>query len=732
MIDFNKINRLSMPEAALEYANGGLAVFPCSKSKRPITPRGFHDASTDPNQIAQWWEQYPNASIGTPTGGRSFVLDVGQPDGPNSLTQLETKFGSLPPTLEQQTGGNGRHLFFLMPKGNEVRNSASKIGKGIDIRGKGGYVILPPSSHDSGNKYRWTFPQALAEAPEWLISLITQPTPLPLQTGRSSPNHHKGYVGKALTEELSRIRNAQQGTRNETLNSASFAIGQLIQSGLDRGEAERALLDAATVSGLSEIEALRTIRSGLKAGEAKPRTIPNQQAKKKRAQCAEVNPEIDINPWPTPSEAIFHGLAGSFAKFATKGSEADPIAVLATHLSRFGAEVGSNPHFLAGDNQRCCINAVLVGQSSKARKGTSTVPIRKLFERTESDLIPPQFSAGPLSSGEGLVYALRDERKDWIVDKKSGSGQWIVADPGIEDKRLFVLDQEFAGALSCTKREGNTLSTIIRALFDGGKVEPLTKTNKISATNPHVCIVTHITLHELHKKLDSVEAFNGFANRFLWVCVRRPQLVPFPQALDEVELGNFRAEIFAAIRFAQQQGELQFSEQAKGLWGKIYPKLAADRPGLLGAVLNRAETYTLRLALTYALLDQSSQIDVPHLQAALAFWDYCEQSAKFIFGDTSADPTERKILTALDSCKGMDGRELHGVFSNNLRKKDMDRAISNLVVEGKITIESVKPTQGGGRPKKIFRLNEHNELNEQTTSSTIDSFCSSTPMEHAK
>ena len=337
MIDFNKINRLSMAEAALEYASGGLAVFPCSKSKRPLTSRGFHDAVTDPNLIAQLWNKYPNASIGTPTGGRSFVLDVDQPDGPNSLAQLETKFGALPPTLEQQTGGNGRHLFFLMPKGSEVRNSASKIGTGLDIRGSGGYVILPPSSHDSGGAYRWTTSHTPAEAPEWLISLIPKPAALPLQT-KHSPVPPRGYVEKALTEELGKTRNAQQGTRNETLNSASFAIGQLIQSGLDRGEVERFLLDAATASGLSEIEALRTIRSGLKAGEAKPRSIPSQQKPKKRVQHPEANHEINISPWPTPSQSMFYGLAGKFAALATKDSEADPIAVLATLLCWFGAE----------------------------------------------------------------------------------------------------------------------------------------------------------------------------------------------------------------------------------------------------------------------------------------------------------------------------------------------------------------------------------------------------------
>lgn len=227
--------------------------------------------------------------------------------------------------------------------------------------------------------------------------------------------------------------------------------------------------------------------------------------------------ELNVFPWPIADKAIFTGFAGEFVQFATEYSEADPMAVLVTFLARFGVEVGRNPFIAAGERQHARINAVLVGQSSKARKGTSSIPVRELFKLPEEDWKVAQVSPGPLSSGEGLIFAVRDERIEYVVNKHNGSGKDIVIDPGIEDKRLFVLDQEFAGALSCSKRDGNTLSTIIRALYDGHKVEPLTKSSKITATDPHLSIVTYITTHELSSKMDTVEAFNGFANRFLWL-----------------------------------------------------------------------------------------------------------------------------------------------------------------------------------------------------------------------
>lgn len=163
-----------------------------------------------------------------------------------------------------------------------------------------------------------------------------------------------------------------------------------------------------------------------------------------------------------------------------------------------------------GTRHHARIFGVIVGNSSKARKGTSGKPVKRLFEfenfakgDDENTLayMPARFSAGPLSSGDGLNHAVRDKTETWKVDKRTGQGEWVVEDPGIEDKRLFILDEEFASALSCTKREGNTLSTIIRGGWDSGDIDPLTKTTKIKATGAHIGICTHITLAELNKKL---------------------------------------------------------------------------------------------------------------------------------------------------------------------------------------------------------------------------------------
>ena len=137
--------------AALEYADRGWPVFPCKLDKKPYTSHGFKEATTDSEQIETWWAQWPEASIGIPTGAQTFlVLDVDPRHGGHvSLAQLEQRHGELPLTRLVQTGGGGRQYYFQWP-GVLIRNSAGELGAGLDVRGDGGYVIAPPSGHPSG------------------------------------------------------------------------------------------------------------------------------------------------------------------------------------------------------------------------------------------------------------------------------------------------------------------------------------------------------------------------------------------------------------------------------------------------------------------------------------------------------------------------------------------------------------------------------------------------------
>jgi KaiC/GvpD/RAD55 family RecA-like ATPase len=182
---------------ALAYAEHfSFAVFPCQpRGKKPLTAHGFKDASKDPETIRALWRPMPNANIGIATGAVSgiVVIDVDpRHRGNETLTALEATQGKLPDTPTVLTGGGGLHLYFRHP-GTEIRNSAGTLGPGLDVRGDGGYVIAPRSTHESGNQYLWKSgfrldEIALPELPAWLRERLEGNSPTIKAASCSTPS----------------------------------------------------------------------------------------------------------------------------------------------------------------------------------------------------------------------------------------------------------------------------------------------------------------------------------------------------------------------------------------------------------------------------------------------------------------------------------------------------------------------------------------------------------------
>jgi hypothetical protein len=293
----------NMLAAALAYARKGIPVFPCDpRNKHPYCATGFHAANTNETWIKLWWRQLPDSMIGVPTGPPSklWVLDVDidhkrDIDGRMALHELVTHHGPLPATLTSQTPRGGVQHFFKW-NGANIRNSSGKIGDGIDTRGDGGYVILPPSARCDGTPYRWQNPSlSPVDAPAWLIeeaikatSHVPDGTPRPANSrraitgamvppinGSSSPRAH-AWALAALRIACERIANARPGTRNDTLNAEAFDLFRLVAGGhLDEQRARASLLQAVDKCGLvdddGEVSALNTIESAARAGLANPR-----------------------------------------------------------------------------------------------------------------------------------------------------------------------------------------------------------------------------------------------------------------------------------------------------------------------------------------------------------------------------------------------------------------------------------------------------------------------------
>ncbi len=435
----------------------------------------------------------------------------------------------------------------------------------------------------------------------------------------------------------------------------------------------------------------------------------------------ETTTELAVRDWPILNEKALYGFAGKFVKFATQNSEADPAAVLATFLVRFGVEL-SEPCMWVGDaRHKPLLASVIVGASSKARKGTSGKPVNRLFEPMvvesgELALDRAKTTPGPFSSGEGIIHAVRDAVIG--VDKKTGEP--LQVDPGVDDKRLFVLDEEFAGAMAQTKREGNTLSMIIRAAWDGNTLDPLTKTTKIRATKPHIGWISHITLNELNTRLSETEMFNGYANRILWVCAKRSKLIAWPEPMDSSQLATFQYELSEILAAHQESVTVSPDQEVRRIWQeKYYQDLTQDKPGMIGCVVNRAEAQVLRLAMIYSLIGKSHTIRIEHLEAALAFWQYCEDSAKYIFHSRQSDTVAQKIIDALQE-DPMTGTEIHRLFNSHVTKPRLESALSELTAADRIATEK-KST--GGRPVITYFLKSPRVLSVKSVKSPDLTLC---------
>jgi hypothetical protein len=416
-------------------------------------------------------------------------------------------------------------------------------------------------------------------------------------------------------------------------------------------------------------------------------------------------------PWPVLDKAALTGLVGDIVRAATENSEADPAAVLMTALVWEAATLGTGPYLLIGDTLHYArLFSVLVGASSRARKGTSLAPVQRLFEaiyqyvRRKSTLPFPgglklRVTHGPPSSGEGLVYAVRDP-----VEQEDKKGKLEVIDPSVEDKRLLVIEGEFSAVLKACQREGNTLSAILRTAWDHGNVEPLTKHNRTKATGAHINFVGHITEYELRSLLTSVDVWNGFANRILWGAVRRTQRIPFPQPMADGVVSSLSVRLGEVFIRAWSRGRVDLHPEAAQVWKATYETLTEDKPGVLGAVTSRAEAQTLRLALLYSLLDpKATLIEAVHLKAALAVWAFCEQSARYLFGEASIEPEANVILKALAGGEKTQ-TEISGLFSRNLPKEKLRDLLSQLQAQGRITCRQEDGGNGARRATTFWKL----------------------------
>jgi hypothetical protein len=373
--------------------------------------------------------------------------------------------------------------------------------------------------------------------------------------------------------------------------------------------------------------------------------------------------------WPAPpADAAFHGLPGAIVAKIAPNTEADPTAILTQLLVGCGALIGRGAYFqveatLHHPNQFL----LLIGDSSRARKGSSLDHVTKLL--TEADPVFPSRLTTGLSSGEGLVWKVRDP-----------NGQ----DPGAGDKRLLVIEPEFASVLKSTSREISTLSPTLRSAWDGRPLALLTRTAPARATAAHISIIGHITATELRHHTTRVELANGFMNRFVLASVRRVRLLPEggnPNPLKDTGLARYLQTV---LKHATTAGHVKLDPAARELWWHAYPQLTEPGEDLASAICARAEAHTIRLALLYALLDGQRQIQTEHLTAALALWDYAARSATWTLGKATGDPLAEQLHAALTRHpSGLTRTQLSDLLDRHQPASRIQQALDALHAQGR-------------------------------------------------
>jgi hypothetical protein len=404
--------------------------------------------------------------------------------------------------------------------------------------------------------------------------------------------------------------------------------------------------------------------------------------------------------WPVMHEAAYYGLAGEVVRSIEPHSEADPVAILLQFLAAFGNAVGISPHYqVEGDKHRAKLFIVMSGATSKGRKGTSLGRIRQLMQIADPEWERDNIQTG-LSSGEGVIFHVRDP-----ISTLGKDGMTEQVDAGVTDKRLMLVTEEFAGALRVMERAGNTLSPVLRDAWGTSKLQTLTKNSPTKATDTHISIIGHVTDDELRAVLTKVEMANGFANRFLFARVKRSKLLPHGGHLDFATLQKLGEQVAERMKQAQTLGRITMTDLAAEAWERNYADLSGDRPGLLGAVLGRAEAQVIRIALIYVLLDNTKQqIDLSHLGAALAVWAFCEDSAEQIWGDMLGDDVADAILAALKTAgsTGLSRTEMSNLFSRHVSSARITMALESLRRAEKAE-RMPDPTEGHGEQRWRYK-----------------------------
>lgn len=755
------MNKPTMLDAALEYASRGWAVFPCSPGgKIPFKgTNGSIDATTDEQQIRDWWEANPNANVALATGCKSglHVIDI---DAARSdvAPRLQT-------TLIARTRNGGWHYFYKYPDGitslpNTSKKAKEPLHPDVDTRGEGGYVLVFPSvvDGDKGNAdatgvYQWVNYVNPVELPSWIVEHI-KPKPvalIPRATYAMKPA--TSWAEKALRDECDAVAAMGEGGRNHRLNQAAFSLGQIVAGGhLSTSLVHSELMHAASVCGLPQREAHTTIKSGLRGGMKHPRSPKTELVKWEDpfggaelvVDFGDEDPKV-LAPVPPPRKpmaessdesrwSLLHsvrelgGLCDTYCAWVMRGADHPQPALTIASLLALGSVFAGRR--LVYRRALSSLYVVSLAGSAEGKNRPQSCLGRCIDETWPALAGPNSFSSGP-----AFIEAVR-------VSVDGGVGSCLVLDEyGMQlaamiGPRAATHRQDLKQSLTELSTKGTDKWCPALSLARGGK--------KLELVAPCITLLGSTTPESLHSVLTSTDVADGFVGRHLWFRSQTelPMWQP-PETRGSDDIPSNVRGALSAIRDRHNTWHMGLStsqspdgldalrayvpqivgetEEAARLL--LEHKLKCDEERRRGermeiprATLGRMPEFAARVALILATLSQPEN-EIPtvtELEVRVAIAIVEESAATFAESLASNrraawdDPASQLelVISAIRSNGGVATRNEILRRCRRLTSKQIDEATTRLEEEGVLCHAKDIPALKGGRPATTYRLKD--------------------------
>jgi hypothetical protein len=419
---------------------------------------------------------------------------------------------------------------------------------------------------------------------------------------------------------------------------------------------------------------------------------------------------------PVPHHSCLYGLVGEVGCVGGEGTETNPYAIAANFMAYLSCAIGRGVYLPIGNTwHHARLFCLHVGRSGRGRKGDALSLVMRLDQavREIHPMLAPQVHRGGLSSREGLVALMHDGYKQGKQDFAP-----------IDDKRLWVVESEFSNVLHQGRREGNTLSAALRDCWDGVSLKPATKSNRLYASNPHVCVSGAISPGELTGLMTARELTNGFANRFLVIWAERTQILPFLKPTPQATVDTLAHRIAQVLEFvgaeqhtSHDRVRMDLTVQAQWRYAQLYRTEINDDAGsdAVNAMLERRAPMLLRVAMLFALTDLQLSIDITHIESAMAWIRFATASVRYVFVSAAEETRmtrtierSNRVLAFLRDRGQATRSEISAeCFRGKESKAQIDASLDQLLAATppRICVQTVqRAVDAPGSPTRMYRL----------------------------